>query len=517
MFTTARSRGRSRLALVLVLGFAGVEARAACSPTRSRCSPTRSTWCRTGSRSGSLSSPPGWRGGPPPPSARSAGGGRRSSRRSRTALLLVALGLWIVVEAVGQDRRRAERRGRLGARRRPRRARRQRRGPRVLHGAGGGLNMRAAFRHVLADLASSVGVVVAALVILLTGWNVADAIAGLLIGLLVLASSDRDPARVDRDPARGRSRGPRHGRARADDARRSRRRRTSTTSTSGRSPPGFRRSRRTCSSSRGPTATGSAASSSEILSDRFGLTHTTLQVEHAPGLLKLGLTELEPVRLEDKAAIVTGASSGIGAAIVRIAASRRSTRRRRARVASTGSTRTVALELDVTDPASCERFVERAMAELGGLDIVVNSAGLALGRDPFAESTEADEKIVLETNVHGLIRITRLCLPHLRDGGHIVNLGSVAGSPRIRRVALRHLEVRGARVHEGVARGSARAADPDHERRARARRDGFLDGALPRRRGEGARGLRGRGARRRDAAGRCRRLRPLRPRPVHRT
>ena len=87
----------------------------------------------------------------------------------------------------------------------------------------------------------------------------------------------------------------------------------------------------------------------------------------------------------------------------------------------------VALELDVTDPASCERFVERATAELGGLDIVVNGAGLALGRDPFAESTEADEKIVLETNVHGLIRITRLCLPHLRDGGHIVNLGSVAG------------------------------------------------------------------------------------------
>ncbi len=130
--------------------------------------------------------------------------------------------------------------------------------------------------------------------------------------------------------------------------------------------------------------------------------------------------------LKDKTAIVTGASSGIGAAIVR------SLRAESARVAG-GARRVdridadVALELDVTDPESCEHFVARAVAELGVLDVVVNGAGLALGRDPFDESTEADEEIVLETNVHGLIRITRLCLPHLRDGGHIVNLGSVAG------------------------------------------------------------------------------------------
>jgi NADP-dependent 3-hydroxy acid dehydrogenase YdfG len=84
-------------------------------------------------------------------------------------------------------------------------------------------------------------------------------------------------------------------------------------------------------------------------------------------------------------------------------------------------------ELDVTDQASCERFVQTAVAELGGLDILVNAAGLALGRDPFDESTEADERTVLETNVNGLIRITRLCLAHVRDGGYIVNIGSVAG------------------------------------------------------------------------------------------
>jgi serine 3-dehydrogenase len=85
------------------------------------------------------------------------------------------------------------------------------------------------------------------------------------------------------------------------------------------------------------------------------------------------------------------------------------------------------LELDVTDRQSCEQFVETAVRELGELDIVVNNAGLGLGRDPFWEGSEEDEETVLETNVHGLLRITRLCLPHIREGGHIVNVGSIAG------------------------------------------------------------------------------------------
>jgi 3-hydroxy acid dehydrogenase / malonic semialdehyde reductase len=130
--------------------------------------------------------------------------------------------------------------------------------------------------------------------------------------------------------------------------------------------------------------------------------------------------------LEGKTAIVTGASSGIGAAIAQALA------QNGARVAG-GARRTelleteVALELDVTDPESCERFVKEAVSELGGLDVLVNNAGLSLGRDPFDESSEEDEETVLETNVHGVMRMTRLSLPHLRDGGHIVNLGSVAG------------------------------------------------------------------------------------------
>ena len=130
--------------------------------------------------------------------------------------------------------------------------------------------------------------------------------------------------------------------------------------------------------------------------------------------------------LEGKTAIVTGASSGIGAATARAlsdAGARVAGGARRVEQLETA----IALELDVTDPTSCERFVDDAMRELGGLDILVNNAGLGLGRDPFDASTEKDEETVLETNVHGLLRMTRLCLRHIRDGGHIVNMGSIAG------------------------------------------------------------------------------------------
>jgi 3-hydroxy acid dehydrogenase / malonic semialdehyde reductase len=131
--------------------------------------------------------------------------------------------------------------------------------------------------------------------------------------------------------------------------------------------------------------------------------------------------------LDEKTAIVTGASSGIGAATTRLL------REAGARVAG-GARRVdeidadVAHPLDVRDRESCFEFVRRVVDELGAIDILVNNAGLALGRDPFVDSTEEDEETVLETNVNGLIRMTRLVLPQLRGGaGHIVNMGSIAG------------------------------------------------------------------------------------------
>jgi NADP-dependent 3-hydroxy acid dehydrogenase YdfG len=133
------------------------------------------------------------------------------------------------------------------------------------------------------------------------------------------------------------------------------------------------------------------------------------------------------VDLSGKSAIVTGASSGIGASTVR--------KLREAGVRVAGGARRVerveadvCLPLDVREEASAQEFVQQAVAALGGgVDILFNNAGLALGRYPFWESTLSDEEQVLHTNIDGVLRMTRLCLPHLRDGSHIVFMGSVAG------------------------------------------------------------------------------------------
>ena len=132
------------------------------------------------------------------------------------------------------------------------------------------------------------------------------------------------------------------------------------------------------------------------------------------------------ISLDGKTAIVTGASSGFGAVIakalqeagVKVAVGARRVERLDGDFAA---------QLDVTDPVSSERFVAGAVEALGGLDILVNNAGGAIGRYPFWESSEDDEEWMIEANVHGVIRMTRLCLPHIRDGGHIVTMDSIAG------------------------------------------------------------------------------------------
>jgi 3-hydroxy acid dehydrogenase/malonic semialdehyde reductase len=138
--------------------------------------------------------------------------------------------------------------------------------------------------------------------------------------------------------------------------------------------------------------------------------------------------------LEGRTAVVTGASSGIGAetaralaaAGARLALGARRVELVEALAAELGDVH-VALSLDVTDPAGCREFVSQAASRLGRLDVLINNAGLALGRTSIAEGDDEDDRVMLETNVLGLVRMTRLCLPHMEDGrGHVVNLGSWA-------------------------------------------------------------------------------------------
>ncbi len=132
-------------------------------------------------------------------------------------------------------------------------------------------------------------------------------------------------------------------------------------------------------------------------------------------------------------AVITGASSGIGAATA-IALGRRGYRivvgarrvERLARVAGEGG---VALRLDVTDEVSVSDFVREVGKRFGRIDVLVNNAGGALGLNPIADAVDDEWIGMWKTNVLGLMWMTRACLPLLRKArhGHIVNIGSIAG------------------------------------------------------------------------------------------
>ncbi len=133
---------------------------------------------------------------------------------------------------------------------------------------------------------------------------------------------------------------------------------------------------------------------------------------------------------DSKIALVTGASSGIGAATVRelaaagiatISAARR-LERCQALADEVGGR---ALRLDVSDPDSVAALAE----ELNDLDILVHSAGGAQGLEPIAEADEDNWREMWDSNVAGVMRVTKALLPALRRSraAHIVIVGSVAG------------------------------------------------------------------------------------------
>jgi NADP-dependent 3-hydroxy acid dehydrogenase YdfG len=140
--------------------------------------------------------------------------------------------------------------------------------------------------------------------------------------------------------------------------------------------------------------------------------------------------------LDGRPAVVTGASTGIGLVTARALAAegaRVAVGARRVELMAREAARLpgeghLAGELDVTDDASARAFVAQAVERFGRIDILVNNAGLALGRGSIADGSDEDDRIMVETNVLGLLRMTRLVLPHMEDWrGHIVNLGSWAG------------------------------------------------------------------------------------------
>ena len=134
---------------------------------------------------------------------------------------------------------------------------------------------------------------------------------------------------------------------------------------------------------------------------------------------------------------VTGASSGFGAAVARrfaadgarvVVTARRSDRVRD--LAAELGPQVLPLTLDVRDRAAVAAAVAGLPAEFAAVDLLVNNAGLALGLNPAQDADLDDWDQMIDTNCKGLVYCTRAILPGMvaRRSGHVINLGSVAGS-----------------------------------------------------------------------------------------
>ena len=144
--------------------------------------------------------------------------------------------------------------------------------------------------------------------------------------------------------------------------------------------------------------------------------------------------------LQDQIVFITGASAGIGQACARafaaagarvLMAARRVDRLTALadELHAAHGTRTHAVELDVRDRAAVNAVVDGLPPEWQAIDVLVNNAGLSRGFDKLHEGDPADWEEMIDTNVKGLLWVTRAVVPGMveRGRGHVINIGSIAG------------------------------------------------------------------------------------------
>lgn len=143
--------------------------------------------------------------------------------------------------------------------------------------------------------------------------------------------------------------------------------------------------------------------------------------------------------LDEQTSIVTGASSGIGAATARVLAedgadvamaARRTERLEdlAGEIREATDSNAAVMTTDVTKPNSVESLVEATVEEFGGINVVVCNAGLGISK-PAAELTDEEYALMRSVNIDGMFYTARATLPHLTDsGGHLVFLGSMSGN-----------------------------------------------------------------------------------------
>jgi len=147
-----------------------------------------------------------------------------------------------------------------------------------------------------------------------------------------------------------------------------------------------------------------------------------------------------PSRLAGKWVLITGASSGFGAAAARafgaegaklLLGARREDRLKQVVADSTkaGAKEGHAHFLDVSQTSSVEAFAQWVRRHTDKLDVLINNAGGAKGMEKVAEAKDEDWEFMVQTNVLGVLRMTRACLPMMinNPGSIIINIGSIAG------------------------------------------------------------------------------------------
>jgi NAD(P)-dependent dehydrogenase (short-subunit alcohol dehydrogenase family) len=141
-------------------------------------------------------------------------------------------------------------------------------------------------------------------------------------------------------------------------------------------------------------------------------------------------------RLDDRVAIVTGASSGLGVAFAQglaeagadvVLGARRVARLEdTARLVEVAGRRAHAVATDVADPAQCQSLVDAAMAEFGRVDILVNNAGIGTAV-PATRETPAQFREVIDVNLNGCYWMAQACGRVMQPGASIINISSVLG------------------------------------------------------------------------------------------